>query len=419
MPLSSRRHLTASLASPALLLLAAWTFAPANALAPVKKSVTPTVLQTPVGLTETGILDDAEYRIDIPKNWNHSLVVFYHGYAEEPYKYHPASSLNGQQLPFFERDYAVIQSAYSQTGWALAQAFPETEDLRRYFVKKYGQPKETYVAGGSMGGELTSITLEINPKPYMGGLDLCGSVGPTYLAFERRFAIRAAFDHYFPGVMGPLVPVPTDYSDNDSERHKVTVALQKNPAAALLMRNLSGLHTDSELAHDIAYFTFVVGDLQRRAGGNPFDNRNLIYTGTNPASTASDYELNDKVQRYAASPQAFTYLARHFTPNGHLGRPMLALHTVYDPIVQISLLPIYHEEVQAAGAGQNFVQQYVDAEGHCNFTHDEIGNAFDELVRWTHGAPMPPSGLMRPSDAPKSPERPKAIDATHPRNPSP
>jgi hypothetical protein len=419
MSISLRRPFTASLASSALLLLAAWTLTPANALVPVKKAVEPNVLQTPAGLTETGMIDDAEYRIDIPKNWNHSLVVFYHGYAEEPYKYHPAQQLSGQQLPFFERNYAVIQSAYSQTGWALAQAFPETEDLRRYFVKKYGQPRETYVAGGSMGGELTSVTLEINPKPYMGGLDLCGSVGPTYLAFERRFAIRAAFDHYFPGVMGPLVPVPTDYADNDVERHKVTVALQKNPIATTLMLNLTGLHTNAELAHDIPYFTFVVGDIQRRAGGNAFDNRNFLYSGTSPTSAASDYELNDKVQRYAADPRAFAYLARHFTPSGHLGRPMLALHTLYDPIVQTFMLAIYHEQVQAAGAQQYFVQQYVDAEGHCNFTQDEIGNAFDELVRWTHGGPMPPSGLMHPSDAPHAPDRPKIIDATHPRNPSP
>jgi hypothetical protein len=35
-----------------------------------------------------------------------------------------------------------------------------------------------------------------------------------------------------------------------------------------------GLHTDADVAHDIGYFTYVVGDMQRRSGGNPFDNRN-------------------------------------------------------------------------------------------------------------------------------------------------
>jgi hypothetical protein len=383
--------------SAALLLTAAavWPLS-ASGGNPVQKPVAPQVLQSPEGMTEVGLLDDAAYRIDIPKDWNHSLVVFYHGYALRPASFHIAERLTGQQLPFFERHYAVIQSAYSQTGWAVQQAYPETEELRRYFVKKYGQPRETYAAGGSMGGELVSITMELNPKPYLGGLDLCGAVGPTFEAFERRFAVRAAFDVYFPDVMPPLVPVPADYADTIADRDKVLAALRTNPTAATELRNLTGLHNDLDLAHDIAYYTFVVGDLERRGGGgNPFDNRNLIYTGTNPNSSASDYELNLKVKRYAADPVARAYLMRHYTPNGHLGRPMLALHTIYDPVVLISGLALYDHEVQAAGAGQNLVQQFVDREGHCNFTEDQIGDAFDELVRWTHGGPRPVAGLLK------------------------
>ena len=361
----------------------------------VATPVEPQVLQSPGGLTEVGLLAGAAYRIDIPANWNHSLVVFYHGYALRPAAFHIAEHLNGQQLPFFERKYAVVQSAYSKTGWALEQAYPETEELRRYFTKKYGQPVETYVAGGSMGGELVSITLELNPKPYMGGLDLCGSVGPTFESFERRFAMRAAFDVYFPEVMPPLVPVPLNFEDSTADRDKVLAALKTNPTAAAELRNLTGLRTDGELAHDIAYWTFVVGDMQRRGGGNPFDNRNTIYFGTNPNSSAADFDLNSRVKRYAAVPQARAYLMRHYTPNGHLGKPMLALHTIYDPIVQIGQLGLYDHEVQAAGAGQNLVQQIVNREGHCNFTEEELGNAFDELVRWGRGGARPTPGVLK------------------------
>jgi hypothetical protein len=360
-----------------------------------QKPIEPTILQSPFGLTEVGTLDGAAYRIDIPNDWNHSLVVFYHGYALRPASFHIAERLAGQQAPFFDRHYAVVQSAYSQTGWAVQQAYPETEALRHYFAKKYGPLRETYVAGGSMGGALVSITLELNPKPYLGGLDLCGAVGPTFESFERRFAIRAAFDHYFPDVMPKLVPVPQDYEDTVADRDKALAALRSNPAAATALRSLSGLHNDMDLAHDIAYYTFVVGDMQRRGGGNPFDNRNLIYTGTNPASSTSDLELNEKVTRYAADPQARAYLMRHYTPNGHLGKPMLALHTIYDPTVLISGLALYDHEVQAAGEGQNLVQQYVAREGHCNFTQEQIGDAFDELVRWTHGGPRPTPGLQK------------------------
>jgi pimeloyl-ACP methyl ester carboxylesterase len=354
------------------------------------------VLQSPAGLTEVGLLNGASYRIDIPLHWNHSLVVFYHGYALQPVSYHIAARLTGQPQPMFDRHYAVIQSAFSKTGWALEQAYPETDALRRYFIKKYGQPNETYVAGGSMGGQLVAVTLEINPKPYMGGLDLCGSVGPTYVNFDHRFAMRAAFDYYFPGVMPPLVPVPASFEDTTADRDKVYDALRADPAAATAMRNLTGLHNDANLAHDIAYWTFVVKDLQQRAGGNPFDNKNFVYDGTSASSAGDDFELNAKVRRYTASPQARTYLLRHYTPTGRLGRPMLALHTIYDPIVQVSQLELYEDEVQVAGAEQNFVQQVVDREGHCDFTQDQIGDAFDQMVRWAKGGPRPTPGVVKP-----------------------
>jgi len=373
-------------------LLCACSFVcPANLHA--QKPVEPEVLHNPTGTTEGGPLDGAPYRSESPANWNHSLVVFFHGYALRPYTFHIAAHLDGQQKPFYDRHYAVIESAYSRAGWALEQAYPETEALRRYFIKTYGQPRETYVAGGSMGGDLVSVTLELNPKPYLGGLDLCGSVGPTYNVFERRFALRAAFDVYFPDVMPPLVPVPPSFEDSTADYDKVLAALRANPTSAAIMRNISSLHSDADLAHDIPYWTFEVGDLQRRGGGNPFDNRNTIYSGT--TSTAGDLDLNARVKRYAASPRARDYLVRHYTPSGRLGRPMLAIHTIYDPTVQIGQLALYNQIVEAAGAGENLVQQYVDREGHCNFTEDEIGQAFDDLIRWTHNGPRPTPGLQK------------------------
>lgn len=351
-------------------------------------------IHSATGTTEVGYLNAAEYRIDVPTDWNGSLVLYYHGYAEHGATFHIAEHLHPDLETLTDRHYAVAQSAYSQPGWALQQAYPETETLRRYFEHKYGHPRETFLVGGSMGGALVMITLELNPKPYEGGLDLCGSVGPTFFSFDRRFAMRAAFDAYFPGIMGPLVPVPADFDDTSALRERILAALKSNPANATLLRNLMGLHTDANVARDISYFTFVVGDLQRRAGGNPFDNRNWIYAGTNPASSASDIELNHTVRRYASSRKAREYLVRHYTPTGHLGRPMLAVHTVYDPLIPPPQLALYNEMVEGAGAGDRLVQQYVPRDGHCSITPEEIGHAFDELVAWTHGGPRPAPGLL-------------------------
>ncbi len=361
------------------------------------------MIATTTGTTEVGTLSGVQYRIDIPATWNHALVVYFHGYSEGVYLYRADGPLNEQTEPIFNRGYAVIQSAYSASGWALAEAYPETEQLRQYFLKKYGQPAqgkkaakqiETIVAGGSMGGALVVAELELNPKAYAGGVEFCGSVGPTDLAFQRRFAWRAAFDFYFPGLLPPLVPTPPDFQESHALRLRVMDALKAKPEAAAELRGLTELHSDRDLADDMVYFTYVVADMQRRAGGNPFDNRNFLYTNTNPTSTAGDNALNDGVRRYAADPQAREYMLHHYTPTGRLAKPMLALHTTYDPRIPGSTLTVYAEQVAIAGFSQNLVQEYVHRDGHCAFTPEETGRTFDELVQWIHTGKRPQPGLL-------------------------
>jgi hypothetical protein len=171
-------------------------------------------------------------------------------------------------------------------------------------------------------------------------------------------------------------------------------ALRTNPTAAAALRGLMDLHSDRDVADDMVYFTFVISDLQHRAGGNPFDNRNFLYTDSNPTSTANDNTLNDGVRRYAADPQARDYLLHHYTPTGRLNRPMVALHTTYDPRIPGATLSFYAEQVAIAGFSDNLVQQYVHRDGHCAFNQEEVGRTFDELVRWIHAGKRPTPGLL-------------------------
>ena len=412
MMMDSRRRLICCVA--VALLAAPCTRAHAQA------SPTPTgepeVLKSSAGTVEVGVLGRAEYRIDIPANWNRGLVVFYHGYSESPFRFRLDGSIGSQPDQMFRRGFAVIQSGYSETGWALQAGYADTENLRRYFVKKYGQPRETYAAGGSMGGALTMITMELNTKTYTGGLNLCGAVGPSYVHLNRRFAIRAAFDFYFPGLMGPLDPVPPDFAESEALRNKVLAALRSKPDAALAMRELTLLHSDVEVSRVIGYYTYVIGDMQRKAGGNPFDNRNWLYTGTS-VDTHTDYALNDGVRRYAPDKKARDYLMAHYWPTGRLTRPMLALHTIYDPLIPANSLTLYASEVAHAGFADNLVQQYVHREGHCTFTSDEVGKAFDELLTWTHSGKPPQAGFLRigPAPAPAPPPGSGQANNTAPR----
>jgi len=340
-------------------------------------------------LTDIGTLEGAGYRIDVPANWNRGLVVFFHGYAIDPVTFRQGERISPMFDPLLAQGFAVIQSAYSATGWAVEQGSADTERLRRYFVAHHGRPKETFVMGMSMGGTLTAMTIETQPQLYDGALALCGAIEPTHRLMQRDFAQRAAFDYYFPDLLGPLVPVAADYRPNAAVVEKIAAALQGHPKAAAALRALSGGGDARSLADVIAFVTYDIKEMQQRAHGNPFANADLIYTGT-----GDDFALNDGVKRYRAEAKALAYLSRWYTPSGKLLKPMLALHDTGDPLVVASDAFEYALIAQRAGYGERFVQQYVNAEGHCVFTPAQIGRAFDQLLEWTRNGRRPASGRL-------------------------
>ena len=342
---------------------------------------------------ETGTLDGADFRIDLPQNWNHALVVFYHGYAVTPVRLPARAPIAPHLRQLIDRGYAVIQSAYSATGWALEQAESDSERLRKHFIDQHGKPRETIAVGLSMGGTLTVMALEQSPETYAGGLSLCGAIESSERLLQHDFALSAASDYYFPGLLGPLVPASPDFLPTAAIEAKVAAALRANPSAAESLLGVWGVGNLQTLGDIIAFNYFEIGELQRRAKGNPFNNADYIYTGSKDA-----FALNAGVKRYRADAKAAAYVARWYTPSGNLQHPLLALHDTGDPLVPASGAFDYMLAVQRSGHAENFTQQFVNKDGHCVFTPEEIGQGFDELVSWIHEAKRPPSGLL-PSTA--------------------
>jgi pimeloyl-ACP methyl ester carboxylesterase len=339
--------------------------------------------------TEIGTLQGASYRIDIPPRWNRKLVVFYHGTADEPVVFSPRDALSPMFDPLLARGYAVIQSGYSEGGWAIEAGVRDTERLRRRFVALHGRPIQTLLMGMSMGGTLIALTAEAQPKVYAGALSLCGAVQPSDALLNRGFALRAAFDYYFPGLLGPLVPVPDDFRADDKTVAKIQAALDSNPKAMRALLRWYGAAGKSNLAAIIADAGSDTRGLQHRLHGNPFDNADLIYVGS-----GDDYALNDGVHRYRADPGAAAWLSRWYTPSGRLLMPMLELHDTADPLVPAGGTFDYALLVQRAGHSDHFVQQYVNSEGHCVFTPQQIGVAFGELLDWVDHGRRPASGKL-------------------------
>jgi pimeloyl-ACP methyl ester carboxylesterase len=339
--------------------------------------------------TEMGTLEGAAYRIDIPDDWNHELVVFFHGYSVTPVTWRKNERISPMFDGMLKRGYAVIQSAYSASGWAVEEGAADTERLRKAFIAKHGVPKQTLVSGMSMGGTLTAMTIESQPDIYAGALSLCGAIEPTDRLMQRDFALRAAFDFYFPNVLGPLVPVAADFLPTDAVIDKVKAALRANPKAARSLLSWYGVGDANTLPDVIVFNTFEVREMQQRMRANPFGNADLVYT-----NSGDDFALNAGVTRYRADAAAAERMGRFYAPTGKLTRPMLALHDTGDPLVPANTVFEYALAAQRTGHGDNFVQQFVNREGHCVFTPEEIDRAFGELLDWVNKGKRPASGLL-------------------------
>jgi pimeloyl-ACP methyl ester carboxylesterase len=264
-----------------------------------------------------------------------------------------------------------------------------TEALRRYFVAKYGPVKGTFITGHSMGGLLTMLIMERFPATYQGGLALCGPLTDMSSFLLDAFNTRVIFDFYYPGILPPPDNVPPDFRNSKQLVQSVADALKKKPAEAEILRRYTRLHSVEDIAGGLTLFTELLGDLRRRAGGNAFDNRNIVYTIDGDSNA-----LNRAIKRYAADPVAAAYLAAWYSPTGKLGAPMLAIHTTYDPIVPSSAPDTYAIRARTAGNPGLFVQQYVEHDGHCAIRPEEISSGFSELLRWVESGSAPGAGLV-------------------------
>lgn len=344
--------------------------------------------ETPEVHVEIGTLDGASYRIDMPAKWNGVLLVYYHGYSEHPVVFEkdlPNDFGSGMAAAGYE----VVQSGYSEIGFTLEHAIPETEALREYAIAKNGHPKETYVTGGSMGGQLTMMTLESFPNRYDGALALCGLLQPTTWAIGRASAMRAAFDYYYPGLLPGPIDIPASFALDDAFADKVLKALASNPKGREELMAVNRFKTEEDLADGVVFGTFVLRDLEQKIGAPVVDNHNFIYTGG-----PDDNALNDGVKRFTATDAALAYLKTWYNPTGVLLKPMLAVHTTYDPIIPADSVRLYADLVQRNGSSRNFVQQYVKADGHCHISGEETAAALDELIQWKRNGVKPPGGAL-------------------------
>ena len=340
----------------------------------------------PANRVEAGAINGALFYIEIPAQWNKGLVMYTHGYtiAGSRPPAQDSARMKAFRDVFLSRGFAFAASDYSVQGWAVKEAIEDTEALRRYFAAKYGAPSETYITGHSMGGHITMAILERQPEAYQGGLPLCGPLGGALdFLTAGPFDMLVTFEAIFPGTIGS----PYEARPGTGDRIKAALAAHPERSARFAQHYD---RTVSQLTGALTLFHTLVTELKGRAGGEPFDNRNRIYAGF-----GDDAALNRTVKRYAADPAARDYVRQYATPTGRISDPMLTIHTTSDALVPGTDVTAYDLPAALAGTSDRFVARFVEAEGHCNFTPGQVGNAFDALLAWARDGKRPEPGEQK------------------------
>lgn len=338
---------------------------------------------------EVGILGRAQFRIHMPNRWNGSLVLWCGGYDSVPGSFRSGQPVDRFAQALLDEGYAHAESGYSAGGVAVNEAGLETEELRRYFSRKHGKPKQVFVVGESMGGLVALALVELHRANYNAGLAFCGMLSSPAAFLRRAFDLLALFAAYVPDILPPPGKVPPTYKPGEQLIKKVLQGLENKADGAAAIRSYAGVANNEELAGLLVFHTDALRDVAVRCGGNPFDNRSTLYSAGRSAA-----EVNGKVPRFEDDPDAATCMKGFLAPKGVLARPFLSLDAADDPVVPAWCGNSYVEQIAGTPAAPWFVRQFVPAAGHCSVPLEARLDAFRRVVTWSGDyKERPPSGL--------------------------
>ncbi|GHH10146.1 alpha/beta hydrolase family protein [Streptomyces lanatus] len=402
----------------------------------------------------------AAYMMDVPADWNGTVLLFSHGYTPGPAN--PARDVTDEATKalLLQRGYALIGSSYASTGWAVTDAVPDQLATLTAFTERFGAASRTIAWGQSYGGLVTTAIAERHPERIDGSLSLCGlvhgGVANWNSTLDPVFALKTLLA---PGADIPLVDLPDQQTAADAA-NTLTAAVdtaQSTPAGRARIALAAALHnipawnqptqprpaaTDWD-AHEANQYEAVKGlvklpafswrqEAETRAGGNMSWNTGVDYArmlGRSSVRTEvtalykkaglslkADLAALNRAPRVSADPAAVTWMASTSSFTGRLTKPQLNVHTTGDALIPVQAESALKRAVDAAGSASRLRQAYTDNAGHCTFSPAEQLAALDTLEdrlttgRWVGTDP----GALNSRAAKADPTTPTRYVSYHP-----
>jgi pimeloyl-ACP methyl ester carboxylesterase len=335
-------------------------------------------------------------KICIPDNWNGELILYAHGYVSEFRPLALPDEADDYVPLFISQGYAFATTSYTENGLAIPTGIKNIVDLRKRFIKEYGEPNEIYLAGASEGGIITTLAIERYPELFSGGLSLCGPCGDFQKQINYYGDVRVLFDYFFPGVLpGDAINFPDKLISEWKSVYEPAVlqALQQDPVATAKLLATAQIPYDPANNNSIGeavvgvlwYNVFATRDAIDKLKGQPFDNSTRVYVI--PGREEESRLLNAQADRFTADKHALKNIDKYYQTTGDIAVPLVKAHTTLDPIVPFWHLPLYQQKTVAQGTSALFTGIPVSRFGHCTFTIEEIALSFGQLVQKVKAQP--------------------------------
>lgn len=366
----------------------------------------------------------ANYTIEVPANWNGTLLLYSHMYIspiDAPLNPAPVAPDTFTADELIKQGYGLAGSSYGH-GWAVEEAFQDQIALLDLFKSMCGPPTRTIAWGQSLGGLITAGLAELYPTRFAGALPMCGvvagSVGTWNQLLDQAFAFNVLLaDNKLPLVHIPLANAQSTINQATSILTSAQSSAQGRARTALsaALADVPGWYNSASsepTSQDVTTqehnqylwgsqldFQFAFGarvELELRASGNPSWNTGIDYSKQLAQSTDFkevidlykqaglnlDQDLNTlaNAPRIKADPGAVNYLRKYFTFNGDLTIPVLTMHTTGDGLAVNQDEQAYASLASVKGKSAMLRQIFVHRADHCSFTPAEILAGVQTLI---------------------------------------
>ncbi|WP_298344505.1 hypothetical protein [Ferrimicrobium sp.] len=394
-------------------------------------ATTPTIAQA------EGTVDGAPYEVQVPPNFNGTLLLYSHGYvfdgAKNPTPIDASDPIS--QGILLSQGYALAGSSYSQQGWAVKAALTDqiaTLNVAKAYVSSHSTTPISSVIpwGVSMGGDVTAGLVQQNIGTFSGAMIACGVDGGAVPIWNQQLTALFAFKE----LIDPSLQI-VDLSSPTAAETQLLAALEALNTAATTpagqarlslvaaLGDIPGWFWNGSITHkpgdtaagiatqltdqiewlattDLPFSFLGREDLEAKAGGNPSWTTGVQYASVLKksidakevealysaipsyagVSLAGDLATLQDATQISADPAAVTYLQNAIDINGETGDiPILTMHTIGDGLVSPQNETAYKDALDAAGNGNNLAQVYVNNAGHCEFNPAELVAGIDTV----------------------------------------